>query len=342
MILLVRHGPGRGRLPRYLQPILDEISATDPDLSHNVTVHETGTGTAPDLAGFVAVVFWLADPLARWYPDCHAEAVTIAKAARERDLALVNPPDQLDNSVKSEMTRRWHEAGIPCAVHRCLESREALTAHLEQCELPVIVRRDEYHGQISMRVCRTRAQARRAARQWRIFPAAVAPFIDSRELWREAGHRDIWAGYYHSARLGRLGPVFFNQWVFFSRQPIIATLRSSFARWQRQPSWLRKIRPLSADIRSAVECDLAFNNAPPHHTELMKKATDLLGFSYASIDFSILPGNKVVLWEANPYPELYFDRRTPLFDDRDMDRRHWSIVSDYARFFRALLDGWRP
>src|SRR5512146_2158218 len=93
VVLLVRHGPGRGRLDNYGNGWLKRLARTGPDLRRRIRIHETGSGDSPSLDDVAAVVFLLADPVRELYPACYAEASAIAAAATARGIRLVNPPD---------------------------------------------------------------------------------------------------------------------------------------------------------------------------------------------------------------------------------------------------------
>ena len=113
-LLIVQHGPGRGRLYDFRRHVLEWLEAEAPGLWPRIRLHETG-GPPPRLEGVRAVVFWLADPLRELYQADYAEAVVIADAVRASGGTLVNPPEALSNSIKSVQSRLWREAGIPCA-----------------------------------------------------------------------------------------------------------------------------------------------------------------------------------------------------------------------------------
>jgi hypothetical protein len=67
-ILIVVHGPGRGRDVPTGGVFMDRVRETDPELAARIRCHETGSA-APDLSGVGLVMFWLGDPLKEKYPE---------------------------------------------------------------------------------------------------------------------------------------------------------------------------------------------------------------------------------------------------------------------------------
>ena len=61
-ILIVVHGPGRGRGVPTGNVFMERLQATDPAFAARFRVHETGSGAA-DLSNVALVLFWLGDPL---------------------------------------------------------------------------------------------------------------------------------------------------------------------------------------------------------------------------------------------------------------------------------------
>ncbi|MEM8882523.1 MAG: hypothetical protein AAGD14_00470, partial [Planctomycetota bacterium] len=202
-LLLVRHGPDRGRIPNYLEHILDAVRESDPEVMQAVRDHRTGS-PAPSLDDTRAVVFWLGDPLREWYPDCYTDASAIAREAEKRGIRIVNHPDALSRSVKSVQARLWHEAGIDTPSMTRFESREELRELLEGVRYPVVLRADEAHAQRGMRILNEAADLGDAAVE---LPGALAEFVDTRAGWRTVRPRSIWARLFHKKRAFVMGDI---------------------------------------------------------------------------------------------------------------------------------------
>jgi hypothetical protein len=178
-VLVVRHGPDRGRLHGYLQEVFDAVARRHPDVAARLRFHETGA-PPPDLDGVAAVLFLLADPLRELYPPCYAEARAVADEARSRGIAVANDPDALSNTVKSVQAARWRERGIPTPAHLAFRDQHELEAVLGDVRFPAILRADELHAQEGMRLCRSAEEVVALPPDAIRYPGALAEFVDVR------------------------------------------------------------------------------------------------------------------------------------------------------------------
>ena len=337
VILIVRHGPKRGREPRYNESHLKAVQHRAPSLYRRLRFYETGN-PPPSLDGIGAVVFWLGDPLRERYPECFADAVTIADAARARGLILINPPEALSNSIKSVQSGLWRAAGIPTPPYARCEDRDALADYLGAADLPVLVRRDEQHGQRPTRVCRNRTEAASVVKEWTEFPCSIAPFIDVRQMFRDAGLDGISARYHHNKRVLVLGSVLQPERMYFSKSPIVCRSASTYTEWERLPYLRRKLSPHPPSLRDCLQAEVSFREAETEAPELMQKAVDTLGMQYAAIDYCSLPDGRVLLWEANPYFQMASLKKAVLWRERRLREHHAVIQDALADFFRGLVD----
>jgi hypothetical protein len=116
-----------------MREALDDVRRRRPDVFKRLVFHATGE-PASSLEGIGGVVFWLADE------------------ARTRGLALINPPEVLSNSIKSEQAGLWRAAGISTPPVERFDDFAALKSTIERLPFPVLVRGDERHGQSGARV----------------------------------------------------------------------------------------------------------------------------------------------------------------------------------------------
>ncbi|MCI5074919.1 hypothetical protein [Oricola sp.] len=331
-LLVVRHGPGRGRRGPFLELALDHVARADPQLHRRIAVHETGT-PAPSLDGVGAVFFWLGDPLKELYPQCHREAAAIAADAAARGIAVANPPDALSNSVKSVQARLLAEAGIATPRHAVFETREALIAHLDEIACPVLIKSDRMHSQKGMRICRTADALRAAAMAPRLtYPVSVAQFIDTR-----AGHdpRSLEGRLYHKKRTLVLGDIVHPRHMIFSAQPIVSLKTSTLAPF-RTFAALRHALPLMPAARRSIEADNRFFFEGDGHEPLMRRVCEALGVSTAAIDYSVDAEGNPVIWEANPYFFLFSTGKYILPAERRHTARSDRLFEDATRFLTAL------
>ena len=335
-MLVVRHGEGRGRLPRYLQECLDALGRSHPAIARRLRVHHTGS-PAPELGAARAVVFWLADPLRESYPTCYAEACTIADAARARGIRIVNPPEALSNSVKSVQAALWQAAGVPTPAHRRFAARSELEACLPTVSFPAIVRADDLHGQWHMHVCRTADEALAVVDQrWR-YPGSIAPLVDTRADYRQRDAPPPWSAFFHKKRVFVFGDVLCPTHLYFSDGPIVAQRTSTLYPYRKLR---RRGRLIEAQRRygSSIAADLAYVNRAAEHGDLMRRAARVLGLDFMAIDYASTADGGVVLWEANPYFHLPPWYANPLPVKRRLWRRFRRFHDSLAAFFRSLLD----
>lgn len=337
-MLVVRHGPGRGRLPRYMHALFEHLRATDAATFATLAFWETGS-PPPDLGGIAAVLFLLADPLRETYPDCHREAVAVADAARARGIAVANPPEALSRSIKSVQSRLWRDADIPTPPHVSFETREELDAAIARTTFPAILRGDRTHCQRGVVVCATADDARAAARGELTLPGTLTPFIDTREGWRRRAPRSIWGRQFHKKRAWIVGRHVRAHNLFFSDEPIVGLAVATLAYApERGESPLTRVRR-TLQRRAAAREDLRFYERGAEHADLFRRATDVLGLSWAAIDYSSTADGGVVLWEANPYPQLNgIDDRAFAGQLRRRERVH-AVFGDVAAFLRDLAEG---
>jgi hypothetical protein len=337
-ILIVRHGPGRGRFFRYGERTLDWIRRNDPALGRRIVIHETGSGATPTVAADAgAVVFWMADPLRELYSDCFAEACEIAELATRRGARVVNPPDTLSNSIKTTQARLWEQAGIPCASGQRFTGPIELERLLETAEFPVIVRPDLLHAQQGMHLCGTRDEAIAAAEADGRYPGALMQFVDTRQEYRLRDAASVWAQCYHKKRAYVFGDVVLPIHIFFSTSPIVAWRGSTFSRYAGWASLGQHIAYFRRLDREALTADIAFSRGNPEEPALMRRAAAALGLEFVALDYSTFADGRVVLWEANPHPSIPGWRHTGMPLARRTFGRLTRIYAAIATFFRSLV-----
>ncbi len=337
-LMIVRHGPERGRRLANVDCAFERLAADEPVLSAAIRVHRTGSSAPPSLEGIRAVFFWLADPLRELYPECHREAAAIADEAKRRGLRLANPPDALSNTMKSVQARRWRDAGIDTPAYVPFVGRRGFEAALADAAYPALLESDAAHGQRHMRICRSEAEGRAIPDQKIPYPGALAPFFDVRSEWRKVQPDALWARFHHKKRVHVMGNIVLPWHVLFSESPIVgvesSTLRS-YRRRSRAAAWLAlRRRPLE---RECLEAEVAFAACEPECADLMRRAARALDLDFAAIDYATLPDGRPLLWEANPYDPLPGPTRSCLAQQRGLRSRRDSFYRALARFFRGLI-----
>ncbi len=334
-ILIVRHGPGRGREVATLEPALERMAGIRPHLLSAIRFHPTGSGAKPALDGVRAVFFWLADPLRERYPDCFEEAQELALRARARGIRLVNPPEALSHTIKSEQARRWAEAGIPTPRHVAFADRAELEAKLAEFDGGGLLKSDLLHSQRGMWVFASGAEARRNLDQRKIvYPGAIAEFVDTRAGFGATQPDSVWSHFYHKKRVLVLGDLVSPRSVLFSAQPIVGLKTCTF----RPPTgWRRVGYSLRGEVQACIRADREWWQAGGEHHDVMRQAAKALGLDVCGIDYASTADGGVVLWEANPFFFLPLRRSYFLPLQRRFEPRYRGFFRDLGDFLEGLL-----
>lgn len=329
-LLIIIHGEGRGRPIWVMDAMLGHTRSVRPDIAARLRVHRTGA-PPPSLDSVAVILFYLADPLAAFFPDCYAEARALADEATARGIRVLNDPDALSRTQKSRQTNLWRAAGIRCADSHAFGSAEELRALIDRLVWPQILRDDAHHAQTSCIVCHSREEAL-AALPRMTYPGVALDFIDTRDA--AGGKRDpLYARYFHKKRSFVFGPVVRNNHVFFSESPIVGQSSSTFiaeTHWKRRA--LRAIGVRNQELDQALAEDFNYFAAAPEAREQMIHATQVLGLSMAALDYSVAADGSIVFWEANPYfslPTLTSQKLLP-------KERRWSERID--TFYDAFVE----
>lgn len=323
-VLIVAHGPGRGARRTFLPWLLREI-AERPALRPLVEVHGTGT-RPPALDSFAAIVFMLLEPIAQ-HPECEAEALALSAAARRQGIRVVNPPEALNNTVKSRQAEIWRKAGLPCAAAEPAADEAALREVLERARYPVILRFDAGHVQQGMFPCLDKEAALRFVSKVR-FPAVVLQFVNTRRSWRRDRPDSIMARYFHKKRSMVFPTEVLNNHVYFSSLPVVGNRTCTFAAASRGKA--------VKDLDEMLEADIGYSFAPPERPKLMQAAVRALGLDVAAIDYASFADGSIVLWEANASFALPYWSNGVLAEQRRLAERVPRYVDAMIRYLEHL------
>lgn len=336
-VLIVRHGPERGRLPNYLQGVLDEIIAARPALGRRLRYYNTGE-PRPSLNGIASVVFWLGDPVRELYPACFADALPIAQDATQRGLRIINHPQALSNTIKSVQADLWLNAGLPAIAHKRFTDRSGMIAAVSQTHFPAILRADEQHAQIGTRLCATADEVLQVPAAEVHYPAALVEFVDVRPSHRRWLRRSsLFAQLFHKKRQFVFGSRTCNSHLFFSTNPLVASHTSTFLGvppWPTDPIVRRQ-------LDEAIALDVAYWERGSEAAATMRAAVDALGLDFAAIDYASRGDGSVVLFEANPYFHFPPMRDRMLPDERRTVERVAGYYAHIGDMLERLCDGER-
>lgn len=351
-LLIVRHGPGRGRLAPYCQHVLDHLCETRPGLRHRIHVHETGAGCC-SLDGFSAVLFWLGDPVRQLYPECYAEALGIEREARAQGIHVANPPTLLADYSKSHQSRVWRDQRSPSPEVIPFASREEFLEVANSVQYPVVVRGDTVHAQEGIQFLWNGREARDLGIEDLPIPGVVSPFVDVRAGYRRRNPLSIWSRLYHVKRVILLGDHVVPESVRFSKEPIVTNASSTLGRFANLRKHLKTSMPpgrqrgvlmralnlelkVSPTLRRSLHVDRRFADGDTDDPDVFRSAARQLGLDFVAFDYSTLAGGKVVLWEANPYPHLLPAGGFMLPVERSTRDRTLALYDAFAAWFEGL------
>jgi len=347
--LIVRHGPGRGRLQPYIQQCFDTLLERDGVLRDGLAFHATG-GTAPDLDGTRGILFLLADPLEELYPDCYAEAVSIARDAERRGIRLYNPPQVLAEHSKGRTAALLADAGIPCPRARPYRDRTELVRLLEDAEYPAILRADTDHAQIDARVLRDSGALADPASGPVPAPGVLSPLVDVRSGRKATGRPDPFRRWVHRYRAFVFGDIcmpghlhFSGSWVVGGHN-VIWDLVDSRSRWVRDRLGAGRLNGLAQRLirtdpwyRAGRAADIRFRREGPPDPELFVRAARALGYDFVAFDFGRLPDGRPIIFEANPYPFINSMPGGILWRERELDRYTERMYGAIGRYLHSRI-----
>jgi hypothetical protein len=338
-LLLVRHGWGLGWENGRLQHLLDHLKRTAPALFARIVVHETGTTEPPPLDDVAAVVFQLAEPPDH-YPACFREARAIAAAARDRGIAVIDPPEAYDRGAKSVQAARLAAAGVPTPPCCAFASRAELEAALDAAAFPVVIRADLLHRQARTAICADRARALAFVDDRFPLPGALSPFVDTRAIWRARAPGTVWGRLHHKKRAYVFGDAVVPCNLYFSKSPIVTSTTSTF--YGGGKGWAaRKGARLAARAlplrQAALSLDVGYAAAPPEHAEILRRAARALELDFSAIDYSILGDGRPVVWEVNSH-FLFIPWRDDLLPkERGLETRNERVMGAMGAYFEGLI-----
>jgi len=219
---------------------------------------------------------WVQDPVRERDARLFDALEALEASLRQRGGRILNPAAVLSHSLRDVMMERLATVGmgirLPVVTRLPLDPDERFTPSV----YPVIVRPQWGHG-VPMEVLADPE----AWRAWRLDPRrdrqpqVLTAFIDVRSpdgLYRK----------YRYVSFGAQG---------LPRHLIVST------NWEVRP----KDRVVTAATRQE---ELAFVHGETPYADVLERARVALGFDIAAFDFSYDAQGALVLWEANPYPDL--------------------------------------
>lgn len=353
-LLIVRHGPDRGRLQPYIQQCFDTLCEGNPALRDRLAFYPTGD-TLPSLEGVTGVLFLLADPLDSLYPECHADASSIADRAVALGIPLYNPPTLLSAHSKSRTASVLGAHGIECPPAYVYRDLEQLRRLLESHELPVILRADSDHAQLNARVLEKPGDVEDLEVGPVPYPGVLSPMVDVRIGRKRDGPWDPFHKWVHRYRAFVFGDICMPGHLHFSPSRVVG---GDDVIWERMDESSRRIAErlgtgrlnglaqrgirMSPWYRAARAADIEFRRHGPPDPSFFVSAARALGYDFVAFDYGVHPDGRPIIFEANPYPFINPMPGGILWRERELDeytRRMYDAIGRYLISRTGSLPG---
>lgn len=225
-----------------------------------------------DAIGLLAC--WTADTMRHWSPEGYRDACRLTDTCRARGIPVVNPVDSHAAHSKLEMTTIWRQSGIRAPRCELINDVEAFKETMAGMAFPFLIRDEQGHGRPSCWI--SCAKDLEHVPWHEMIRPMASEFIDTRSV------RD---GLFRKYRCIVAGDEVIPRHVIANTD------------WEVRPE-----RRVNSDELHTEE--VAFIQDRPEHADQLYYAAQLLDLDIAGIDYSIDPNGELVLWEANPVPNL--------------------------------------
>lgn len=230
---------------------------------------------APDPARHPLVVFLGGDTLLDYAPWSYQQAVRLSQQCAKANVAVVNPAPRWTVAAKSETARILASAGVRTPRVEPITNVDEFLRSTEGWTLPLLIREDRCHGQQSHFI-QNWDDLRRVP--WKSFRRSVAvEFIDTRHPVD---------GLYRKYRYLAFDGAGNSQHLVFN------------SGWE--------VRDSQARSEAIREEECAFLAQPDPNHDLLQRARKLLGLNLVAFDYAYDHTGRVVVWEANPFPDVNY------------------------------------
>jgi hypothetical protein len=228
-----------------------------------------------DWSRYLLVAFWGGDALMERAPWLYDEAVRLTRRCQARGIDVLNPATRWPNAAKSRAAQLIATTGIRTARMQPIVDVPTFLADHAGLELPLLVREDRGHQRPSVLV--THADQLRQI-PWHRFRNPIAvEFIDT-----SSPIDNLFRKYRYIA----VGDTGIAKHLMFDQH------------------WEVKAERVMTDQTKAEET--AFVNAPDPNHDALQAARRVLGLDVVGFDYAYDRQGRLVVWEANPFPDINY------------------------------------
>jgi len=298
--LVIRHRHG---LPSYYRNFLKWIAVEFPDIRRLFELRLLPEYLR-DWSPYRLAIPWLPDTLLYCDTAARAGALQFAVDCDLRQIPIINRPEALLGTSKSDTARSLRRIGLRTPHMQRLDDRISFEQATEAVGLPFLIRDDLAHGR--------RNPIRRVEnrRQWHDLPwralqhPMAVEFIDVRSPIDKL---------YRKFRYMAVGKTGISHTLQISRE------------WEVRA----EVRILNQDSRGE---EIAYAEGQDPNHDRLQQACRILGLDFCGLDYSYTPSGDLVVWEVNGLPDLSFP------DQADQDHLRVPIERTMAATLRLYLD----
>ncbi|NQT16885.1 MAG: hypothetical protein HQ582_29275 [Planctomycetes bacterium] len=290
--LVVRHS---GKQPYRYRYFLDWLAEEFPEVRARFELRLLPCRIR-DWAGYALHVPWLQDPVEEWTPWGYRQSLRVAAECDENGIPIINRVDRLSNSIKSIGARLMRRAGVRTPRIFTIDNVARFREDCGGLELPLLIREDRGHGKPTFLIERA-SDLDRAPLARFSHPIAVE-------------YVDVQApdGLYRKYRCMAAGETGVARHLMISNH------------WETRP----KSRVRTDATRDE---ELEYLNHSDPNRDALQVARRALGLDLVAFDYSYDRLGRLVVWEANPYPDLSFPHHPAMSYISAYVRRSFAAVA---------------
>jgi hypothetical protein len=253
-----------------------------------------------DWSRYALFLPWLQDPLKERFPAVYAQAKPLEEQCQKHGIPIINPIDNLSNSIKSIAAEKIRSVGIRTAKTIPVTDPEAFKRDCAGLTAPFFIREDCVHGSSTFFV-KTMDDVKNIPFENYKAPIAVE-FIDTQSA----------DGMYRKYRYFAIGD-----------EGIPGPLMISSS-WEVRDNRNRVLND------ALIAEELAYISGEDANHAILQKARKALGFDFMAFDYSYDANGEMIVWEPNPFCVIWGS------GDDSPDRKYQMASMD--RIYTALLN----
>jgi len=248
-----------------------------------------------DLSRYRLLFPLLQDPVADWSPLAYRQAMDLAMRFEDRGLPVVNRPDKADHSVKSVGSNLIASTGVRVPKIVPLDRLAKPIEPPDDFGYPFLVREDRGHGRPSS-------------------------FIRTPEDWRQ-----LRLEAFANPIISEFIDVRNEDGMFRKYRYLVAGSRGVTRHLIVGSGW--EVRPKNRVLNNVTkEEELAYLQSIDSNRAALHAVAKALEFDLAAFDYSYDRSGRLVIWEANPFPDMKFVKRKSMDFRAEFDERSVAVV----------------